>query len=73
MQTYGEMQFKTLFKKILGKFAKSMRGMKGCIDTRFLKWKKVMPSFEYEPLVMSLEPEISDEEENKVDINGVGH
>jgi hypothetical protein len=39
MQTYGGMHFKTLFKRILGGFAKSMRGVKGCTDTRFLKWK----------------------------------
>jgi hypothetical protein len=42
----------TLFRKILGRFAKSMRGMKGCTDTRIFKWKKIMPSFEYEPLVL---------------------
>ncbi len=30
-----------------------------------------MPSFEYEPLVMSPKPETSDDEEAKGDINGV--
>jgi hypothetical protein len=34
--------------------------------------EKVMPSFEYEPLVLFLELEILDEEENKKDTNGVG-
>jgi hypothetical protein len=34
--------------------------------------EKVMTLFEYEPLVMSLEPEISDEEEDTGDTNGVG-
>jgi hypothetical protein len=34
--------------------------------------EKVMPSFEYEPLVLSLELETSDEEEDKGDTNGVG-
>jgi hypothetical protein len=50
MQTYGGMQFKTLLRRILGRSAESMRGMKGCIDIRFLKWKKL---FEYEPLILS--------------------
>ncbi len=31
-----------------------------------------MPTFEYEPLVLSLEPKTSNEEENKGDIDGVG-
>jgi hypothetical protein len=31
-----------------------------------------MPSFEYEPLVLSLELEGSNEEENKKDTNGAG-
>ncbi len=31
-----------------------------------------MPSFEYEPLVLFLELEISDEEENRKDTNGAG-
>ncbi len=31
-----------------------------------------MPPFEYEPLVISLKPEISNEEENEGDIDGVG-
>jgi hypothetical protein len=30
---HGEMQFKTLFKRILGRFAKNMKGMKGCTYT----------------------------------------
>jgi hypothetical protein len=29
-----------------------MRGMKGYTNTRFFIWKKVMPSFEYKPLVL---------------------
>jgi hypothetical protein len=32
--------------------------------------EKVMSSFEYEPLVMSLELKTSDEEENRGDTNG---
>jgi hypothetical protein len=32
--------------------------------------EKVMPSFEYEPLVLSLEPETSNEEDKKGDTNG---
>jgi hypothetical protein len=47
-----------------------MRGMKGSIDIRFLKWKKVMPLFEYEPLVLFLEPETSNDEEDERDIDG---
>jgi hypothetical protein len=31
-----------------------------------------MPTFEYEPLVFFLEPETSDEGEDKRDISGVG-
>jgi len=34
--------------------------------------EKVMPSFEYEPLVLSPKPKTSNEEENKGDIDGVG-
>jgi hypothetical protein len=33
---------------------------------------KVVPSLEYEPLVLSLELRTSNEEENKGDIDGVG-
>ncbi len=39
--TYGGMQFRTLFRRILGRSIESMRGMKGCTNTRFLKWKKL--------------------------------
>jgi hypothetical protein len=39
MQIYGGMQFMTLSKKILGKFAKSMRGMKGCTNKDFSNGK----------------------------------
>ncbi len=41
MQTYGGMQFMKLFRRILGKFVKSMKGMKGCINIGFIKWKKL--------------------------------
>ncbi len=34
--------------------------------------EKVMPSFEYEPFVLSLELETSDEEKDRGDIDGVG-
>jgi hypothetical protein len=34
--------------------------------------EKVMPSFEYEPLILSLELETLDEEEDRGDIHGVG-
>ncbi len=34
--------------------------------------EKVVPLFEYEPLVLSLELEISNEEEDRRDIDGVG-
>ncbi len=34
--------------------------------------EKNMPSFEYEPFVLSLELETLDEEENKRDIDGAG-
>ncbi len=34
--------------------------------------EKVMPSFEYEPFVLSQEPETSNEEEDKRNIDGVG-
>jgi len=33
--------------------------------------EKVMPAFEYEPLVLSPKPKTSNEEENKGDIDGV--
>jgi hypothetical protein len=41
MLTYGGMQFRTLSKNILGKFAKSMRAMEGCIDMGFFRRKKL--------------------------------
>ncbi len=34
--------------------------------------EKVMPSFQYEPLVLSIEPKTLDQEENKRDTNGAG-
>jgi hypothetical protein len=34
--------------------------------------EKVMPSFEYEPLVLSLDLETLDEKKEKGDTNGVG-
>jgi hypothetical protein len=34
--------------------------------------EKFMPSFEYEPLLLSLEPKTSNEEEDRGDIDGVG-
>ncbi len=34
--------------------------------------EKVMPSFEYEPLILSLEPKTSNVERDKRDTNGVG-
>jgi hypothetical protein len=37
MQTYGGMQFKTLSRRILGRFVRSMKGMKGSIDTKFFR------------------------------------
>jgi len=33
--------------------------------------EKIMPSFEYEPLVLSPKPKTSNEEENKGDTDGV--
>jgi hypothetical protein len=65
MQTYGGMKFKTLFKRILGRFVESMRRMKGYTDTRFLRWEKIMPLFKYEPLILFPKPKTLDEEENK--------
>jgi len=41
MQTYGGMQFKTLSRRILGRCAGSMRGMKGCKNIGFIRWKKL--------------------------------
>jgi hypothetical protein len=34
--------------------------------------EKVMPSFEYEPLILFLEPKTSNEEENKGNTDGAG-
>jgi hypothetical protein len=34
--------------------------------------EKVMPTFEYDPLVLFLEPKTLDEEEDKGDTSGVG-
>jgi hypothetical protein len=50
-----------------------MKGMTGCIDTRFLiKREKIMPLFEYEPLILFLKPKTLNEEEDRRDTNGVG-
>jgi hypothetical protein len=65
------MKFKTLSIRILGRFVGSMKGMKGCINT-ISQMEKVMPSFEYEPLVLSPKLETSNEEENRGDTYGVG-
>jgi hypothetical protein len=39
---------------------------------RISQIEKVIPSFQYEPLVFILEPETSYEEEKRGNINGVG-
>jgi hypothetical protein len=44
-----------IIQKDIRKVYKRMGGMKGCTNTKFLKWKEFMPSFEYEPLVISLD------------------
>jgi hypothetical protein len=36
------------------------------------KMEKIMPSFEYEPLILSPKPETSNEEKYRRDIDGVG-
>ncbi len=39
---------------------------------RIFQMGKVIPSFQYEPLIFILELETSDEEEKKGNINGIG-
>jgi len=39
---------------------------------KIFEMEKIMPSFEYEPLVLSPKPETSNEEENRRDIDGAG-
>lgn len=66
MQIFGGMQY-----KILERFASGMKGMKGYTCIEYFRWK-VMPTFEYDPLFLSLEPKTLDEEEDKGDTSGVG-
>jgi hypothetical protein len=60
-----------LFKKVLGSFVKGMREIKGYTHTNF-QMEKIMPSFEYEPLVLFLKPKTSNEEKDKGNIDGAG-
>jgi hypothetical protein len=46
-----------LSKKILKRFVEGIKYMKGCTCIGYLKWKKVIPSFEYEVLVFFSKPE----------------
>jgi hypothetical protein len=71
-QIFGGMQYRILLKKILERFVGGMKEVKGCTSTKYLKWKKIMPTFEYEPLVCSVERETSDKEEHIEDTGGVG-
>jgi hypothetical protein len=60
-----------LFRRILGRYVESMKKMKGYTHKKY-QMEKIMPSFEYEPLVLSLEPKTSNEEEDRGNVNGVG-
>ncbi len=48
----------------MGRIARSM------YIHKISQMEKVMPSFEYEPLILSLEPKTANEDENKGDTNG---
>ncbi len=55
----------------MGSFVKGMREIKGYTHTNF-QMEKIMPSFEYEPLVLFLKPKTSNEEKDKGNIDGAG-
>jgi hypothetical protein len=58
--------------KDIGKVYKKYERNERLYRHKISQMERVMPSFEYEPLVMFPKLEISDEEENRGDTNGVG-
>jgi hypothetical protein len=48
-----------------------MRNMIRSIGIKYLKWKKVIPSFQYEPFILIPKLETSNEEEKRGHIDGV--
>jgi hypothetical protein len=71
MQTYGG-RVQDIVQKDIGKVCKKYERNERLCKHKISQMEKVMPSFEYEPLVLFLELKILDEEENKKDTNGVG-
>ncbi len=63
---------KGIVQKDLGKVCRKYERNERLYIHMISKMEKVMPSFEYEPLVLSPKQEISNEEEDKGDTNGVG-
>jgi len=58
--------------KDIGKVYKKYERNERLYRHKISQMERVMPSFEYEPLVLFPKLEISDEEENRGDTNGVG-
>jgi len=71
MQTYGG-TVQDIVQKDIGKVCRKYERNERLYRHKISQMEKVMPSFEYEPLVLFLELEILDEEENKKDTNGAG-
>ncbi len=61
-----------IVKKDIGKVCKKYERNERFYRQRISQMEKVMPSFEYEPLILSLEPKTSNVERDKRDTNGVG-
>jgi hypothetical protein len=61
-----------IIQKDIGKVCKKYERNERLYKQMISQMEKVMLPFEYELLILSLEPKTSNEEENKGDIDGVG-
>jgi len=64
------MQCKTFFKNIFGKVYRKYERNERLYKHKISHTERIMPSFEYEPLVLSLEPKTSNEEKDRRDTDG---
>jgi hypothetical protein len=58
--------------KYIGKVYRKYERNERLYKHKIFQMEIIMPTFEYELLILSLKPETSNEEENKGDIDGVG-
>ncbi len=64
------MQSRILSINILERFVEGMIEMKGYTYIEISQMEKVIPSFQYEPLVLIQKPKTSNEEEDRGNIDG---